>query len=292
MDNIIGIVIATKRYSKNLLKTIESINKQNYFPREIIIVSNDRILQKLNLNKKIILKKYISKIKNQVFQRNIAIKNLSKECTLILQLDDRILLDRTCLYELNKFWKNSDQSVIGVGLNQINKFQERGLFNKILYNFNLKGKVLSNGINIDYSNLKKDLEVMWLKGGLSSWRIKKNKKIGDRKYPYWKWSVFEDVEFCLKKNADDQILVSHKAKAKVIERNQQPSINNLIYRGSIYTHSQKLVVKKYFKNMTFFFLTIPFLILFSMFISVFTMNFYKFIYNYGRLRGFFKIDFN
>ena len=87
-------------------------------------------------------------------------------------------------------------------------------------------------------------------------------------------------------------VVDKKAKAKVIERNQQPSINNLIYRGSIYTHSQKLVVKKYFKNMTFFFLTIPFLILFSMFISVFTMNFYKFIYNYGRLRGFFKIDFN
>jgi glycosyltransferase involved in cell wall biosynthesis len=292
MNNVIGIVIATKRYSKNLFKTIESINRQNYLPREIIIVSNDRILQKLNLNKKIILKKYTSKIKNQVFQRNIAINNISKECNLILQLDDRILLDKTCLYELNEFWKKSDQSVIGVGLNQINKFKERGLFNKIIYNFNLKGKVLSNGINFDYSNLKKDLDVMWLKGGLSSWRIKKNKKIKDRKYPLWKWSVFEDVEFCLKKNMNDKLLVSHKAKAKVIEKKQKPSINDLIYRGSIYTYSQKKIVKKYFKNMTFFFLTIPVLIFFSLIISVFTLNFSKFIYNYGRLIGFFKIDFN
>ena len=187
MNNLFSIVIATKSYSKNFSATIESINRQDYLPREIVVVSNDRISQQLNLNKKIVLKKYTSKIKNQVFQRNIAIKNISKDCNLILQLDDRIILDKRCLYELNQFWKKSDQSVIGVGLNQINRFKDRGLFNKIIYNFNLKGRVLSNGINIDYSNLKKDIEVMWLKGGLSSWRIKKNKKIENRKYPLWKW---------------------------------------------------------------------------------------------------------
>ena len=292
MNNLFSIVIATKSYSKNFSATIESINRQDYLPREIVVVSNDRISQQLNLNKKIVLKKYTSKIKNQVFQRNIAIKNISKDCNLILQLDDRIILDKRCLYELNQFWKKSDQSVIGVGLNQINRFKDRGLFNKIIYNFNLKGRVLSNGINIDYSNLKKDIEVMWLKGGLSSWRIKKNKKIENRKYPLWKWSVFEDVEFCLKKNINDKILVSHKAKAKVIERKQRLSISDLIYRGSIYTYSQKKIVKKYFKNMTLYFLTIPFLIFFSLVISIFTLNFSKFIYNLGRLKGFFIIDFN
>ena len=65
-----SIIIATKKYSDDLNKTINSINRQIYNPIEIIIVSNDRIFQTFNINKKIILKKYVSKIKNQVFQRN------------------------------------------------------------------------------------------------------------------------------------------------------------------------------------------------------------------------------
>ncbi len=292
MNNKISIVIATKSYNKNLHKTIDSINKQNYLPKEIIIVSNKKISQKLNLNWKIKLKKYTSKIKNQVYQRNIGLKNISKNTDLILQLDDRILLNKKCLYELNAFWKKTDQSVIGVGLNQINKFKDRGLLNKLFYGLNLKGKVLSNGINVDYSNLKEDIEVMWLKGGLSSWKINKNKNIKNRKYPLQKWSVFEDVEYSLKKNNIGKLLVSYKSKAKVIERNRGFKLNELVYRGSIYTYSQKKIVKNYFKSMTFFYLTIPFLVFFSLIISVFTLNFSKIIYNYGRLVGFFKIDFN
>ena len=162
----------------------------------------------------------------------------------------------------------------------------------IIHNFNLKGRVLSNGINIDYSDLKKDIEVMWLKGGLSSWRIKKNKKSQEHKYPLWKWSIYEDVEFCLKKNFKEKLLVSHKSKAKIIERTKKLGIKDLIYRGTMHTFSQKKIVKKHFKNMTFFFLTVPFLIFFSLIVSILTLNFSKFIYNFGRLRGFFIIDFN
>ena len=74
-----SIIIATKKYSGDLNKTINSINRQIYNPIEIIIVSNDRISQTFNINKKIILKKYVSKIKNQVFQRNIGFKKISKK---------------------------------------------------------------------------------------------------------------------------------------------------------------------------------------------------------------------
>ena len=159
MSNLISIVIATKNYSTTLFKTLESINRQIYLPREVIIVSNIRIHQKINLNKKIILKKFTSKIQNQVSQRNIAIQNISRDSDIILQLDDRIILDKLCLNELNHFWNKTDKFVIGVGLNQINSFKDRGLFNKFLYYFNLKGKVLRNGFSIDYSNIKKDIEV-------------------------------------------------------------------------------------------------------------------------------------
>ena len=293
MNNQISVVIATKKLSKDLLKTINSINRQSYFPKEIIIVSNIKILKKFNLNKEIILKKFTSKVKNQVFQRNIAIKNLSKKSHLILQLDDKIILDKNCLYELNKFWKEASSSTIGVGLNQINKSDNKGLFNRLINRFyKLKGKVLSNGMIIDYSSVYKDLEVMWLKGGLSSWRIKNNKDIYNRKYPLWHWSVFEDVEFSLGKKAKHKLFVSHKAKAKIIERKKEFDLKNLFYRGTIHTFAQKKIVKKYFKNMLFFFLTIPFLICLSLIVSILTINISKLIYNLGRIRGFFIIHFN
>ena len=110
MNNVISIVITTKSYNSNFHKTIDSISKQNYLPKEIIVVSNKRIYEKLNLNFKIILKKYTSKIKNQVYQRNIGIKKISSDADLLLQLDDRIILNNKCLFELNRFWNKIDKS--------------------------------------------------------------------------------------------------------------------------------------------------------------------------------------
>lgn len=289
-----SIIIATKKYSDDLNKTINSINRQIYNPIEIIIVSNDRIFQTFNINKKIILKKYVSKIKNQVFQRNIGFKKISKKSDILLQLDDRIILDQRCLWELNKFWQKMKPSVIGVGLNQVNPFKERGFLNKITCYLNLRGKVLINGMSIDYSSLKKDLEVMWLKGGLSSWRINRNinKKFSDRKFPLWKWSIYEDVEFSISQKKDYKLIVSHKSKAKVIERKDKVNFNNLIYRGSLHTFSQKRLVNNYSKNKVYFYSTVPILVLLSFVISILTFNQSKIIYNIGRLKGFFIINFN
>ena len=207
MDNQISIVIPTKENSKQLNQTINSINKQTYKPKEIILVSSKKIYKKFLLHKKIKTKILFSKIQNQVVQRNIGINNLSKKSDIILQLDDRIVLNKDCLFELNKFWRNTSSSTIGVGINQINTTKENGLINKLFSNLNkFTGRVMKNGIVMDYSNLEKDTDVMWLKGGLSSWKIKKNKKLFNRKYPNWKWSVFEDVEYSLNKKKNTKII--------------------------------------------------------------------------------------
>ena len=71
--------------------------------------------------------------------------------------------------------------------------------NKISRIFGLNGKVFSFGVNFDYSNLKNDLDVMWLKGGLSSWCFKKNSRIKNRNFPLWNWCVNEDVDYSLGK---------------------------------------------------------------------------------------------
>ena len=293
MNNQISIIIATKKFSSNLVKTLNSINQQSYDPYEIIIVSNEKISKCFNFNKKILLKKFTSKIKNQVFQRNIGVNNLSKKTNLILQLDDTVILNKDCLYQLNEFWISAGSSIVGVGINQINTLKNNGLFNKLFSKLSIfKGKVLRNGISVDYSNVKDDLEVMWLKGGLSSWNLKKIKQINKRKYPLWTWSVFEDVDFSLSKKKNEKLFVSSKAKAKIIEKRNVLSFTDLFYRGTIHTCAQKKIVKKYFKSTSFFFSTIPFLICISLVVSILTVNAYKFIYNLGRIRGFFIIRFN
>jgi len=293
MNNKISIVITTKKFSKNLYKTINSIIRQSYSPKEIILVSNEKILKNFNHNNKIIIKKFTSSIKNQVFQRNIGVNNISNKSDLILQLDDRIILDRNCLFELNKFWNKTNRSTVGVGLNQINISNDTGLLNKLMIKFfDLKGKLLNSGFAIDYSNAKEDLEVMWLKGGLSSWRTKIYKKINNRKFPLWNWSVFEDVEFSLLKKKDEKLFVSYKSKARIIEKEKKINIKNLFYRGTIHSYAQKRIVKTYLKSKNSFFIVVPFAICLSLIVSVFTFNISKFIYNLGRIRGFFIIHFN
>ena len=290
MSHNISIIIPARKYNYNLFNTIKAVNKQSYLPIEIIIVSNEKINTNFNLSKKISLKKITTKIKNQIYQRNIAINNLSKKSDLILQLDDRVILYKECLKELNKFWNKADPFTAGVGLNQINRKKNISLVNRLLKKYN--GKVLSNGMNIDYSNAKNDYQVMWLKGGLSSWKIKINKRIRNRKYPLWKWSVFEDVDFSLNKKNKQKLFVSHKSKAKIIYNSSKFDFLNLIYRGTLHAYSQKRIVKKYFKNMTFFLLTIPLSIILSLIVSIITINHSKFVYNIGRIRGLFIIRFD
>lgn len=293
MNNKISIVITTKKFSKNLYKTINSIIRQSYSPKEIILVSNEKILKNFNLNNKITIKKFTSSIKNQVFQRNIGVNNISNKSDLILQLDDRIILDKNCLLELNKFWNKTNRSTVGVGLNHINTSNDTGLLNRLMIKFfDMKGKLLNNGFAIDYSDVKEDLEVMWLKGGLSSWKTKTYKKINNRKFPLWSWSVFEDVEFSLLKKKDQKLFVSHKSKARVIEREKKINIKNSFYRGTIHSYAQKRIVKTYLKSKNSFFIMVPFAICLSLIVSVFTFNISKFIYNLGRIRGFFIIHFN
>ena len=202
------------------------------------------------------------------------------------------MLDKNCLLELNKFWLNTDQSTIGVGINQIKSVKDNGLINKFAsISEKFLGKVFENGVVIDYSNLNKDIEVMWLKGGLSSWKIKKNRRIFNRKFPIWKWSVFEDVEYSLNKKTYEKLCVSSKAKAQIIDSKKTFDFRHLFYRGTLHIYVQKKIVRKFFKNLNFFFLTIPFLILLSTIYSFFTINLSKFIYNLGRIRGLFIINF-
>tara|TARA_Y100000768_G_scaffold388149_1_gene382452 strand:- start:4566 stop:5441 length:876 start_codon:yes stop_codon:yes gene_type:complete len=282
----IGIIISTKGNSSNLQRTINSIFKQSRLPKEIILVSNQKI-KKISVNKLIKIKIYYSKIKNQVLQRNIGINKLSKNIDILLQLDDRVILQKDCIFELLKSWNNTKKNVVGIGINQINLINNFGFFNKFSKIMGLEGKVFSVGLNFDYSNLKKDLEVMWIKGGLSSWAIERNFRIKNRKFPKWSWSVNEDVDYCLGKNKNEKIMVCYKAKANIVNKYNNNYYENF-NRGILLTISKKLIIRKHFNNSLLSFLGNIILVIFGIFKSVLTFNLSNFFFSLGRFVGLFK----
>ena len=102
MFNNVTIIIPTRGYSSNLNKTLKSISLQVIPPKEVILVSNNKIKKKFldyKINK---IQVYYCKIKNQVVQRNIGINKLSNNVDIILQLDDRVILHKDCILELLK----------------------------------------------------------------------------------------------------------------------------------------------------------------------------------------------
>ena len=90
----VSLVIASHKGKEKLPKLINSIKSNTFHPKEIIICGtnkNDINLIKKNDIKFLNIKFIVSKIKNQVIQRQTALKQISQE--FILQLDDDITLE-------------------------------------------------------------------------------------------------------------------------------------------------------------------------------------------------------
>ncbi len=237
MKRKINIVISVKEKTNNLKKTLLSISKQTLLPSEVIICSRKKFsIKKLNFNLKIIN----SPIQNQVFQRKLAIRKLKNKKNILLQLDDRVILEKNALKNLQIKWSNSKNKYFGIGLNSHDGIN-RGFFDSICNFFNLKGKIFKVGINTGYQNIKQDLEVDWLSGGASSWLL--NKQYLEKENSFLthdnNWSVGEDVLQSLRKKKNQKLLVCYNAKAIILEKpkNELNQIdffdrgkNNIIWR--------------------------------------------------------------
>ena len=217
MLNRISVIIPTRGYSTHLEETLNSLLYQTKKPYEIILVSSKMIYNKIFFKNKLNLKIIYSKKSNQIIQRNIGLKNLSKNTDVLLQLDDRVVLNKNCIEELLNSWKVENKNIIGIGLNITNEKSIFGIINKILNYSGIKGRIPFFGLNFDYSNLHRDKQVSWLKGGSSSWILKKNKRIHNRKFPLWKWCVFEDIDYCFEKKTSQHLMICSNAKATILK---------------------------------------------------------------------------
>ena len=298
----LAIVIASLGDKKFLNKCLEAIANQSIRPNQIIIVLPEGQIFHHNLYNLYI---YYSKIKNQVFQRNLGISKLRKNIKILVQLDDRVILQKNAIKNLLNSWnQNSNQNIAGIGLNEISEVEKYNFFNsqisllnilifKIFEKFDIfkPGSVLLNGMCVQYSNLKKLTKVSWLKGGLSSYDLSKVKKIiYNRSFPKIKWSVCEDLIFSYYLSKKYKLLVCSSAKVQILKKIvNNHDIKNEYWLGKIYSQNLKYFINTN-KDLSPFLYAVSSLSLsfFGILRGLFFFNWIIVSRNFGKLVGIFS----
>ena len=239
------IIITTLGINNSLRKVYESLLSQKYKPKKIIISSFKKLSNFFDCDI------VYSSVQNQVYQRTKAIKKakINKNDILVF-LDDKIILEKNCLYELNKEWNSSRNEVAGIGISCKNYTPPKiNIGQKIsLTNSSEIGKIIKNGFVSGYGNIKKNTKVDWLNGGTTSWKyifIKKNLK---RNYPLLKWSVGEDVIFSYNISKRFTLIVSKKAKCKILFTKTKKNIKQSYLIGYSHSYITKSFVKANIEN--------------------------------------------
>ena len=233
-NNHFAIIITAKKYNNILNKALKAIYKQTVLPQQLIIVlaeTGKAIIPK-NIKSRVVY----SKIKNQVHQRTIGLKFLDKKIKIILQLDDKIILEKNSIKFLLEEWENTDNNTAGIALNPQNYVRPKtGLFHLLtLTNSNIDGEILSSGFANGWSEEKKNKKMKWLNGGMTSWKLKFIPQIYKRKFPILKWSVCEDLFFSYGVSKKYKLILSSKSKAKIILKNEKVSLFENFNNGFIH----------------------------------------------------------
>lgn len=232
----LGIVITSIKVSENLKKTLKSIEKSSVKPSQIIIVL-PQVEKNVKIKKISNLEIRYSKIKNQVYQRTLGISYLKKKIKILLQLDDKILLEKNCVKYLLEFWNYAGLDIKGVGLNPIGQIKPKAsFFQKITHtNFDKQGVILSNGYALGWNEQKENLYTQWLNGGMTSWNLSKMKYLKKRKFPLIKWCVCEDVIISFLNYEYKSYVILAKAKAKILKVKKNKNLYTFFYEGFIHS---------------------------------------------------------
>ena len=292
----LSIVIPTRNRSVLLLKTLNHLQKNNFFFREVIVVdSSDELHKKKIKNAKIVKKlniKFYDSKPSTALQRNIGLRSCNKKSKYIMFLDDDINFHKDAIKNMYHFIKINNNS-IGFGFNfnikNISNFSEILKKNKLtkflgIYDVN-NGAVTPSGWQTKAINLKKNQLVEWLPTGAV---IYKKKYIGNLKFDtaYGKYSYLEDLDFSYSMKKKGNLIICASARFNTDNSEKR----NQYYFGLKEILNRYYFVNKFKLSKTYFFIGFSiyllkhFLILLS-----FKPSFFPRII--GNLHGFLKIVF-
>jgi len=216
----IAFVVATKDRPVELRNMLRSLEAQSYKPDQIIIVDGsaepvEDVLKEFStfsIN-------YIRCIPpSAARQRNVGIKAVKPEITLIGFLDDDTVLEPDALEKMMEFWERASDDIGGAAFNMVNHpplhaswlkslplTEKLGLYSKD------KGKVLPSGFHTMIGFVSETIFVQWLTTGATVWR----KNILD-KFQFDEWfkgySYLEDLDFSYQIGKEYRLAIVANAK--------------------------------------------------------------------------------
>jgi hypothetical protein len=231
----ISVVCASHNGKKKIPKLINSIFENTHWPNEIIICGTKKEDFDLIQRKKyklMTIRTVVSKIKNQIFQRELAIKKTRN--VILAQCDDDVELDKNYIYLMYQHFKNKPnlKKIVSAAILFKNKKHQAIRWNSIY-----KNSLLFRTI-IFFLNLGKKTKYMSvLKSGriipkLPSSFLEKNSKM-----------VLEDVEWVCSAVAYNKKCLKDSFRLKN-NNNSKAFYEDVFFSHSLYKRGYSLIIDR------------------------------------------------
>ncbi len=240
----LAIIIPTKDRPDKLNQLLKSISQQDIKSSQVIIIDGSIVsvagvlkgFPNLEID-------YIKAIGSLTTKRNIGIKKLKDEITLVTFFDDDIILEKGSFKKMLDFWLSTSENIAGASFNIISQScRKPSLLEKVfVVNTDIPGKILRSGFQTKFYSLDKTREVNWLFGGATVWRKWLFEKLQfDERFS--DYGLFEDVDFSYRAGKKYKLFVV--ADAKAIHNSESEKIDDSFKFGKMQVENRLYFVKK------------------------------------------------
>ena len=208
-----SIVVATKDRETFLSNFFESVVGLTTKPTEVVVCSSGRDITNLIQQYESVLNlvHVVSDVASQVYQKKLAILNLTKEVEWVAFFDDDVILKADSIDEAFNTLENDKckDLIAGIGFSIENiDLMQTGILGKI--HRNRLGQVLKSGHNVAYLSSKFPIYTQWLNGA-SMWKFSALGKY-DNELEGLKRSLGEDLIFSYEVSKNHKLIYCPNAK--------------------------------------------------------------------------------
>lgn len=244
LEEKLAIIVPTRNRPDRLGRLLKSISFQEVYPVQIIIVDGGELPAEQVVGK--FPKLHIDYLKTPgslTSRRNIGIKNLNKEITLVAFFDDDVELKKDSFKNMMRFWESASSDIGGASFNNISDiYKKPNLFESIfLINDTKPGRILNSGFQSKLCSLSRTTYVQWLAGGTTLWR----RNIFDE-FMFDEWfsgyALYEDVDFSFRVGKKYKLYVV--AQAEIVHKFEFEKVGKSFLLGKIQVVNRLYFVKK------------------------------------------------
>lgn len=169
----LAIIIPTKDRPEEVKRLLKSIAELDCKVGRIIIIATGMDIQNevMSFVNRIPVEYYSSE-PGQIKQRNKGILLLDDSTKLVATMDDDAVFHKTSISEVINLWNSVETETAGVGFNIVNQVGHQHTWLRGIFGVSVPepGRVLKNGLNTSFANVKHDVRSEWLNGGATTWR--------------------------------------------------------------------------------------------------------------------------